>query len=59
MLRADGFVDALWNELGEKMKLVATGRFASLVVPRSAHSFAVEPHLALLGLHRLWELNDK
>ena len=59
VFRADGFVEALWNELGEKTQLVATGRFASLVVPRSAHDFAVEPYLALLGLHRLWELNGK
>ena len=57
VLRADGFIDALWKELGGRTKLVATGRYASLIAQQSVHSFAVEPCLALIGLYRLWKLN--
>ena len=59
VLRTDGFIDALWQELGGETKLVATGHYAALITGRTTHVFAVEPHLALLGLYELWELNCK
>ena len=59
VLRADGFIDALWDELGQSTRLVATGRYASLVAELSCHEFRIEPHLALQGLHAVWSLNKK
>ncbi len=59
VLRTNGFIDTLWQELGGETKLVATGHYAALITGRTTHAFAVEPHLALLGLYELWELNCK
>ena len=44
-------------ELGGNAHVIATGGLANLIVPGAGVIEAVEPHLALIGLRLLYELN--
>ena len=57
--RLDGLVEAIWDELGYETALVATGRFADIVVAASRLDFEVHADLALQGLRLIWSMNQR
>ena len=57
--RADGLVEAMWDELGYETTLVATGRWARVVCACTRHQFEVRDDLALRGLLAIRTANRK
>ncbi len=55
----DGMVGRMKNELGGGVATIATGGFASLVVPQTATLDLVDPLLTLKGLKLVHERNQK
>lgn len=53
----DGIVERIWQELGEKTKVVATGGLASLLAPQTRTITQVDPLLTLEGLRLLYQRN--
>lgn len=51
----DAMVRRIWQELGEKTKVIATGGFAELIAAESETIDAVEPLLSLEGLRIIYE----
>ena len=47
------------NELGEKMKVIATGGLAEVVASETNVIDIIAPWLTLDGLRILWEINQK
>ena len=50
-------VELIQAELGGNAHVIATGGLANLIVPGAGVIEAIEPHLALIGLRLLYELN--
>ncbi|MBL7075422.1 type III pantothenate kinase [candidate division KSB1 bacterium] len=50
----DGMVHRIWDELGGKTQVVATGGFAPLIAERSATIGSIEPFLVLEGLRIIY-----
>ena len=46
----DGIAEAIWEELGTRTKLIATGGLAALIAPHSAAISEVDPDLTLRGI---------
>lgn len=57
--RADGLVEAMWDELGYETALVATGRYAETVCSQTGHEFALRTDLVLQGLRAIFKANRK
>lgn len=55
--RLDGLIDMIGGEIGMPPKLIATGHHASTICAAAKHPFRIEPHLSLLGLKLIWNLN--
>ncbi len=55
----EGMVARIQAELGQRALVVATGEQASLVVREAAGVDRIEPHLTLIGLRLLYELNQE
>lgn len=53
----DGMIDRIWEELGAKTKVVATGGFAGLIVPNCRHDIVIDGELLVKGLTILYEKN--
>ena len=53
----EGLVSRIQAELGGHARVIATGGLANLILPETRVIEAVEPHLALIGLRLLYELN--
>ena len=55
--RLDGLIEAMWEELGYRTQLVATGRFSHIVCAASCYEFTLDDVLTLQGLRLIYELN--
>lgn len=55
----EGMVARFRNELGKKMKVIATGGLAELVAENTSVVDIIAPWLTLDGLRILWELNQE
>lgn len=53
----EGMVARFRTELGEKMKVIATGGLAELIAPETNVIQYVNPWLTLEGIRMLWEMN--
>ncbi|MBL7191027.1 type III pantothenate kinase [bacterium] len=47
----DGIVKRIWDELGGRCKVIATGGLAGLIAPKSSVIESVQPFLVLIGLN--------
>ena len=55
----DGLIDRLWDEIGYKTAVIVTGGGADSLNWDLAHEHIYDPHLTLLGLKAIWELNNR
>lgn len=55
----DGIADRVFDELGYKTKIIATGGVGCVIVPYCRHEMEYDPDLLLKGLAVLWEKNRK
>ncbi|MBR6303318.1 MAG: type III pantothenate kinase [Lachnospiraceae bacterium] len=55
----DGMIDRIWDELGYKTAIVATGGFAGIVIPCCKHEITLDDSLLIKGLTILFEKNTK
>lgn len=55
----DGISDRVFDELGYKAKIIATGGIGGLIVPYCKHKIYYEPDLLNKGLSVLWEKGKK
>ncbi len=53
----DGMIDRLCEEIGEELKVYATGAMASLIIPKCRHNITLDEHLVLKGLNILYHKN--
>lgn len=53
----DSLIERIWEELGYKTEVVATGGYATMLASISRTIKIVEPYLTLYGLKHIWELN--
>ena len=50
-------IDRIWDELGYKTAIVATGGFAGIVIPCCKHEITLDDSLLIKGLTILFEKN--
>jgi hypothetical protein len=55
----DRIIELTWKELGYRTGVVATGGLASTLLEHSRHVKRENPHLTLVGLIGIWEMNRK
>lgn len=55
----DGMIDRIWNELGYKTKVVATGGLTPRIIPNCVHDIIIDDELTLTGLKIIYEKNQK
>ncbi len=55
----DGMVERIWEELGYKTEVVATGGFAQEVIPCCKHEIKMDDQLLIKGLTILYDKNTK
>jgi type III pantothenate kinase len=55
----EGMVARIRAEAGHSCKVVATGELAALVAAETAAIDHIEPHLSLVGLQLMHELNSQ
>ena len=55
----DGIADRVFDELGYKTRIIATGGVGCVIVPHCRHEMEYDPDLLLKGLAVLWEKNNK
>jgi type III pantothenate kinase len=53
----DGIVERIWEEMGEKATVVATGGYANLIAKESKTIDKVNPELTLQGIKLIHEMN--
>ncbi|MBR6328332.1 MAG: type III pantothenate kinase [Lachnospiraceae bacterium] len=53
----DGIIDRMWEELGYKTAVVATGGLAQAIIPACKHDIVVDNELTLKGLGLIYERN--
>jgi len=53
----DGMIDRICEEIGEELKVYATGAMASLITPKCKHGIILDEHLVLKGLNILYHKN--
>jgi len=54
----DGMIERFNEELGEELRIVATGGLASTIIPHCKHNITVDDNLVLKGLKILYEKNS-
>jgi type III pantothenate kinase len=57
--RVEGLIEAIWDELGYKTALIATGPYAKLICNASDLEFVYDETLTLKGLRTLLHMNRK
>lgn len=55
----DGFIDRIWEEIGYKTEVVATGGLARVVIPLCRHKITIDDELLLKGLKIIYDKNAK
>ena len=55
----DGVIERIESELKEKCALIATGRFASVVIPHCKRKIVIDQELIIKGLRVIYEKNRK
>lgn len=55
----DGMIERIWEELGYKTNVVATGGFAKVVIPYCKHEINIDSQLLIKGLAILYEKNSR
>lgn len=55
----DGMLDRIWEDLGYKTAVVATGGFSKVIIPNCKHDIIIDSELLLKGLTILYEKNAK
>ncbi len=55
----DGMIERIWEELGYKTEVVATGGFAMEVIPNCRHDIKIDDRLLIKGLTILYEKNSR
>jgi type III pantothenate kinase len=55
----DRLIELTWRELGYRTTVVATGGLASTLLEHSRHVKRENPELTLVGLIRIWEMNNR
>ena len=53
----DGMIDRFNGELGAELPVIATGGFASIIVPHCKHNIKLDENLLLKGLYILYQKN--
>lgn len=53
----DGIADRIFDELGYKTRIIATGGVSRAIVPYCRHKMEYDPNLMLKGLEAIWERN--
>ena len=53
----DGMIDRINQEMGEELPVIATGGFASVIIPHCKHSVTLDEELILKGLNILYQKN--
>lgn len=53
----DGVIDRIWDELGYKTKVVATGGLSSRIIPDCKHDIIIDNELTLKGLKYIYDKN--
>lgn len=53
----DGMIDRIWDELGYKTKVVATGGLAATIIPDCRHDIIIDNELTLKGLKFIYDKN--
>jgi type III pantothenate kinase len=53
----DGMIDRICEEIGEELKVLATGAMSSLITPKCKHDITLDEHLVLKGLNILYRKN--
>ena len=53
----EGIIARIQQELGEKAKTIATGGYSDLIAKETKIFDAVNPHLVLIGLRLIYEMN--
>ena len=54
----DGMIDRFNEEMGEELKVYATGGLASLIVPHCKHKIVLDNDLVLKGLNIMYKENN-
>lgn len=54
----DGMLDRFCEEMGEEMRVLATGGLAPMIVPHCKHAIQLDEHMVLKGLHILYKKNN-
>lgn len=55
----DGMIDRVWDELGYKTEVIATGGLSNEVIPCCRHQIKIDDQLPIKGLAILYEKNTK
>lgn len=53
----DGLIDRVWEELGYKTKIVATGGLVPCIIPNCKHDIIIDNELILKGLKYIYDKN--
>ena len=53
----DGIIERLMCEYGEDITVIATGKYASKIIPMCTHSLTLEEHLVFKGLKSIYNKN--
>ncbi len=54
----DGMIDRINSEVGEKLPVIVTGGYASVIVPHCYHEMQIDEYLVLRGLNIIYQKNN-
>ena len=54
----DGMIDRFNEEMGEPLKVIATGGLAQTIIPHCKHDIILDENLLLKGLNILYKKNN-